>query len=75
MHSRLFLPGGVVAAAFIAAACSPTAAATSAYGPASPGSAPSAAPAAIPSPRAAAFEPRHGRQRLLVRPGAREFRA
>jgi predicted lipoprotein with Yx(FWY)xxD motif len=49
MHSKLFLTGGVVAAAFIAAACSPT---TSAYGsPSSPSSAaPSAAPVVAPSP-------------------------
>jgi predicted lipoprotein with Yx(FWY)xxD motif len=50
MHSKLFLTGGVVAAAFIAAACSPTTGATSAYGVPAPSSAPSAAPVAVPSP-------------------------
>jgi len=50
MHSRLFLTGGVVAAAFIAAACSPTTGATSAYGAPSSSPAPSAAPVAVPSP-------------------------
>src|ERR1700681_2248428 len=54
MHSKLFLTGGVVAAAFIAAACSPTTGATSAYGAPSASSAPSAAPVAVPSPPPAA---------------------
>ena len=54
MHSRLFLTGGLVAAAFIAAACSPTTSASSnPYGaPAS--AAPSAAPVVVPSPPPAA---------------------
>jgi predicted lipoprotein with Yx(FWY)xxD motif len=53
MHSKLFLTGGLVAAAFIAAACSPTGSASSGYG--SPSSAaPSAAPVAVPSPAPAA---------------------
>jgi predicted lipoprotein with Yx(FWY)xxD motif len=50
MQSRLFLTGGVVAAAFIAAACSPTTGATSAYGGSSSSPAASAAPVAVPSP-------------------------
>ncbi len=47
MHSKLVLTGSLVAAAFIAAACS-TGSTTGAYGAPSP--APSAAPAAAPSP-------------------------
>jgi predicted lipoprotein with Yx(FWY)xxD motif len=54
MHSRLFLTGGVVAAAFIAAACSPTTGSTNPYGAPAPSAAPSAAPVAVPSPPAAA---------------------
>jgi predicted lipoprotein with Yx(FWY)xxD motif len=52
MHSKLFLTGGVVAAAFIAAACSPTTTASSAYGSGypAPSTAPSAAPVVVPSP-------------------------
>jgi predicted lipoprotein with Yx(FWY)xxD motif len=52
MHSKLFLTGGLVAAAFIAAACSPTTSASSGYGTSNPpvSSAPSAAPVAVPSP-------------------------
>jgi predicted lipoprotein with Yx(FWY)xxD motif len=52
MHSRLVLTGGLVAAAFIAAACSPTSSATSAYGGSNPtpSAAPSAAPVVAPSP-------------------------
>lgn len=53
MYSRLFLTGGVVAAAFIAAACSPTTSATGAYGAPSSSPAPSAAPVVVPSPPAA----------------------
>jgi predicted lipoprotein with Yx(FWY)xxD motif len=49
MHSRLFLTGGVVAAAFIAAACSPTTSSTNPYGAPPPSSAPSAAPVVAPS--------------------------
>ena len=49
MQTRLFLTGGVVAAAFIAAACSPTTGSTNPYG-AAPSTAPSAAPVAVPSP-------------------------
>jgi predicted lipoprotein with Yx(FWY)xxD motif len=48
MHSRLFLTGGVVAAAFIAAACSPATGSTNPYG-APTSAAPSAAPVAAPS--------------------------
>jgi predicted lipoprotein with Yx(FWY)xxD motif len=52
MHSKLFLTGGLVAAAFIAAACSPSTSSTNPYGasnqPAS--GAPSAAPVVAPSP-------------------------
>jgi predicted lipoprotein with Yx(FWY)xxD motif len=44
MQTRLFLTGGVVAAAFIAAACSPTTGSTNPYG--APPSAPAATPAA-----------------------------
>jgi len=47
MHSKLVLTGSLVAAAFIAAACS-TGSTTGAYG--APSAAPSAAPAAAPSP-------------------------
>jgi predicted lipoprotein with Yx(FWY)xxD motif len=54
MHSRLFLTGGVVAAAFIAAACSPTTGSTNPYGAPAPSAAPSAAPVVVPSPPAAA---------------------
>jgi predicted lipoprotein with Yx(FWY)xxD motif len=54
MHSRLFLTGGVVAAAFIAAACSPTTGSTNPYGAPAPSAAPSAVPVAVPSPPAAA---------------------
>ena len=52
MHSRLFLTGGLAAAAFIAAACSPTTSGSTSYGSAnpSPSSAPSAAPVAIATP-------------------------
>jgi predicted lipoprotein with Yx(FWY)xxD motif len=50
MHSRLFLTGGFVAAAFIAAACSPTTGSTNPYGAPAPSVAPSAAPVAVPSP-------------------------
>ncbi len=46
MRSRLVLTGGLVAAGFIAAACSPTSG-TGLYGP--PSAAPSAAPVAAPS--------------------------
>jgi predicted lipoprotein with Yx(FWY)xxD motif len=49
-QARLFLTASVVAAAFIAAACSPTASGSSAYGSANP--APSAAAVAAPSPSA-----------------------
>ncbi len=45
MHSKLVLTGGLVAAAFVAAACSPTSG-SGLYGAASP--APSAAPSAAP---------------------------
>jgi predicted lipoprotein with Yx(FWY)xxD motif len=48
MQSRLFLTGGLVAAAFIAAACSPTTGSTNPYG-APPSSAPTSAPVAAPS--------------------------
>jgi len=54
MHSRLFLTGGMVAAAFIAAACSPTTGSTNPYGAPPPSAAPSAAPVVIPSPPPAA---------------------
>ena len=54
MHSRLFLTGGLVAAAFIAAACSPTTGSTNPYGAPPPSAAPSAAPVAVPSPPPAA---------------------
>jgi predicted lipoprotein with Yx(FWY)xxD motif len=54
MHSRLFLTGGLVAAAFIAAACSPTTGSTNPYGAAPAGGAPTAAPAVVPSPPPAA---------------------
>lgn len=56
MHSRLFLIGSVAAAAFIAAACSPTSGGSGGYGSANPppSSAPSAAPVAVPSPPPAA---------------------
>ena len=54
MQTRLFLTGGVVAAAFIAAACSPTTGSTNPYGAPAPSAAPSAAPVAVPSPPAAA---------------------
>src|SRR5258708_2389045 len=50
MHSRLFLTGGVVAAAFIAAACSPNTGSTNPYGAPPPSAAPNAAPGAVPSP-------------------------
>jgi predicted lipoprotein with Yx(FWY)xxD motif len=53
MHSRLFLTGGLVAAAFIAAACSPGTTASNPYG-APPSAAPSAAPIVVPSPPPAA---------------------
>jgi predicted lipoprotein with Yx(FWY)xxD motif len=51
MHSRLFLTGGVLAAAFIAASCSPTNGGSSAYGSTNPppSSAPGAVPVAVPS--------------------------
>jgi len=48
MQSRLFLTGGLVAAAFIAAACSPTTGSTNPYG-APPSAAPTSAPVAAPS--------------------------
>lgn len=50
MRSNFVLTGGLVAAAFIAAACSPTSS-TGLYGPSSPAAsaAPSAAPVAAPS--------------------------
>jgi len=54
MHSRLFLTGVLVAAAFIAAACSPATGSTNPYGAPPPSGAPSAAPAAVPSPPPAA---------------------
>jgi predicted lipoprotein with Yx(FWY)xxD motif len=54
MHSRLFLTGGLVAVAFIAAACSPTTGSTNPYGAPPPSAAPSAAPVAVPSPPPAA---------------------
>jgi len=54
MHSRLFLTGGLVAAAFLAAACSPTTGSTNPYGAPPPSAAPSAAPVVIPSPPPAA---------------------
>ena len=47
MQSRLFITGGLVAAAFIAAACSPTTASTNPYG-APPSAAPTSAPVAAP---------------------------
>src|SRR5260370_3532745 len=50
MHSRLFLTGGVVAAGFIAAACSPTTGSTNPYGAPPPSADSSAAPVAAPSP-------------------------
>jgi predicted lipoprotein with Yx(FWY)xxD motif len=50
MHSRLFLTGGLVAAAFIAAACSPATGSANPYGAPAPSAAPSAAPVAVPSP-------------------------
>jgi predicted lipoprotein with Yx(FWY)xxD motif len=49
MHSRLFLTGGLVAAAFIAAACSPATGSSNPYGAAPPSAAPSAAPVVVPS--------------------------
>jgi len=54
MHSRLFLTGGLAAAAFIAAACSPTTGSTNPYGAPPPSAAPSAAPVVVPSPPPAA---------------------
>ncbi len=54
MHSRLFLTGGLVAAAFIAAACSPTTGSANPYGAPPASAAPSAAPVAVPSPPPAA---------------------
>ena len=54
MHSRLFLPGSLLAAAFIAAACSPTSGSTNPYGAPPPSAAPSSAPVAVPSPPPAA---------------------
>jgi len=54
MHSKLFLIGGLVSAAFIAAACSPTTGSTNPYGAPPPSAAPSAAPAVVPSPPPAA---------------------
>ena len=52
MYSKLVLTGGLVAAAFIAAACSTTGSSTGAYGAANPtpSAAPSAAPVVAPSP-------------------------
>jgi len=54
MHSRLFLTGSLLAAAFIAAACSPTTGSTNPYGAPPPSAAPSSAPVAVPSPPPAA---------------------
>jgi predicted lipoprotein with Yx(FWY)xxD motif len=54
MHSRLLLTAGLLAAAFIAAACSPTTGSTNPYGAPPPSAAPSAAPAVVPSPPPAA---------------------
>jgi len=54
MHSRLFLTGGLLSAAFIAAACSPSTGSTNPYGAPPPSAAPSAAPAVVPSPPPAA---------------------
>jgi predicted lipoprotein with Yx(FWY)xxD motif len=48
MQSRLFLTGGLVAAAFTAAACSPTTGSTNPYG-APPSAVPTSAPVAAPS--------------------------
>jgi predicted lipoprotein with Yx(FWY)xxD motif len=52
MQSKFVLTGGLVAAAFIAAACSSTASGTGAYGArrSAPSIAPSAAPVVAPSP-------------------------
>jgi len=50
MHSRLFLTGGLLAAALIAAACSPTTGSANPYGAPAPSAAPSAAPVSVPSP-------------------------
>jgi hypothetical protein len=52
MNSRLVLTGSLVAAAFIAAACSTTTTSRGPYGAASPApsAAPSAAPVVVPSP-------------------------
>jgi predicted lipoprotein with Yx(FWY)xxD motif len=54
MHSRLFLAGGLLSVAFIAAACSPTTGSTNPYGAPQPSAAPSAAPVVVPSPPPAA---------------------
>jgi predicted lipoprotein with Yx(FWY)xxD motif len=54
MHSRLFLAGGLLSVAFIAAACSPTTGSTNPYGAPPPSAAPSAAPVVVPSPPPAA---------------------
>jgi predicted lipoprotein with Yx(FWY)xxD motif len=48
MHSKLVLTGGLVAAAFIAAACSPTGGSAGYYG--APNPPPSGAPVVAPSP-------------------------
>ena len=52
MHSKMVLIGGLVAAAFIAAACSTTSSAAGPYGAPNPApsAAPSAAPVVAPSP-------------------------
>src|SRR5712692_4926169 len=52
MHSKMVLVGGMIAAAFIAAACSTTSSATGPYGAPNPApsAAPSAAPVVAPSP-------------------------
>jgi len=57
MHSRLFLTGGLLAAAVIAAACSPTTGSTNPYGAPAPSAAPSSAPVVVPSPPPAAPAP------------------
>jgi predicted lipoprotein with Yx(FWY)xxD motif len=54
MHSKLILIGGLLAAAVIAAACSPSTGSTNPYGAPAPSAAPSTAPVAVPtSPPAA----------------------
>jgi len=57
MHSRLFLTGGLLAAALVAAACSPATGSSNPYGAAPPSAAPSAAPIAVPTPPPSAPAP------------------